>query len=90
MSEAKSCLKLQQLLTRKFEIIAESARQLAVSAWFIKDLLRKGKLRAKKVGRRTVVSVRSRRAYASSLPDAEYLPPKPRERKRTDPIHPEI
>jgi len=63
-----------------FEEIPESARQLAVSSWFVKDLLRRGKLRAKKAGRRTIVSVQSRKNYANALPDAEFLPPKPRRR----------
>jgi hypothetical protein len=60
----------------QFEEITESARQLALSPWVIKDLLRKKKLTAKKYGRRTLVDVRSRKAYAESLPDAVYAPPK--------------
>jgi hypothetical protein len=63
-----------------FEEITESARQLALSQWSIKDLLRKGKLRAKKAGRRTLVDVQSRKDYANSLPDAKFLEPKPRRR----------
>jgi hypothetical protein len=63
-----------------FEEIAESARQLAVSQWFVKDLLRKKKLKVKKAGRRTLADVQSRKDYANSLPDAKFLEPKPRRR----------
>jgi hypothetical protein len=65
---------------REYEEIPESARQLAVSEWFIKDLLRKKKLTAKKAGRRTIVNVQSRKDYANSLPDAEFAPPRLRRR----------
>jgi hypothetical protein len=65
---------------REYEEIPESARQLAVSEWFIKDLLRKKKLKAKKAGRRTIVNVQSRKDYANSLPDAEFAPPRLRRR----------
>jgi hypothetical protein len=65
---------------REYEEIPESARQLAVSEWFIKDLLRKKKLKAKKAGRRTIVNVQSRKDYANSLPDAEFAPPRFRRR----------
>jgi hypothetical protein len=63
-----------------FEEIAESARQLAVSKWFVKDLLRKKKLKAKKAGRRTIIDVQSRKDYADALPDAEFSPPRLRRR----------
>lgn len=63
-----------------YEPIAECARQLAISAWSVKDLLRQGKLRAKKHGRRTIVEVASRLEYAESLPDAEFAPPRDRSR----------
>jgi hypothetical protein len=61
-----------------FEEIAECARQLAVSQWFVKNLLRKKKLKAKKAGRRTLIAVESRKDYANSLPDAKFSEPKPR------------
>jgi hypothetical protein len=71
MSESEMAAKSDPM----FEEIAESARQLAVSEWFVKDLLRKKKLKAKKAGRRTMVDVQSRKDYAHGLPDAEFLPP---------------
>jgi hypothetical protein len=67
-----------------FEEIAESARQLALSEWSIKDLLRKRRLKAKKAGRRTLVDVQSRKDYANSLPDAKFLEPKPRRRAASE------
>jgi hypothetical protein len=63
-----------------FEAINECARQLAISPWSVKDLLRKQKLRAKKHGRRTMVEVASRLEYAASLPDATFAPPRDRSR----------
>jgi hypothetical protein len=60
----------------EFESIAESARQLALSEWSIKQLLRQKKLKAKKAGRRTIINVQSRKDYAAGLPDAEFLPPR--------------
>jgi hypothetical protein len=63
-----------------YEPIAECARQLAISAWSVKDLLRQGKLRAKKHGRRTIVEVASRIEYVETLPDATFAPPRDRGR----------
>lgn len=65
-----------------YEPVPESAKQLGVSNWFIWNLLRDGKLKAKKAGARTIVEVQSRIEYAASLPDATFAAP--RGRKQTD------
>lgn len=59
----------------RFRSIDESAKILAVSAWTVKDLLRKGILRARKSGRRTLVECESISTYAASLPIATFTPP---------------
>jgi hypothetical protein len=58
------------------ESIKDSATAIAGSVWMVKDLLRQGKLKAVKAGRRTLVVVASRDAYLKSLPPATYLPPR--------------
>jgi excisionase family DNA binding protein len=64
-----------------FEAIEESARQLGLSAWTIKELLRQKTLRAKKAGRRTLVDVKSRKEYADNLPDATFCAPMKRRQR---------
>jgi excisionase family DNA binding protein len=55
-----------------FYSIEGAARTLALSEWSIKDLLRQGKLRARKSGRRTLIEGDSVREYAASLPPATF------------------
>jgi excisionase family DNA binding protein len=54
--------------------VRETAAALGISEWSVKMLLRAGKLRAKKSGRRTLVLRQSRSEYVASLPVATYLP----------------
>jgi hypothetical protein len=56
--------------------IKNSAAVIGHSEWFVKDLLRRGKLKAVKAGRRTLVIVASRDDYVKSLEPATYLPPR--------------
>jgi len=64
--------------------IRETAEALGCSDWTVKNLLRMGKLRAKKLGRRTIVLRASRLEYVASLPAATYLP-LPQKRKSKAP-----
>lgn len=57
-----------------FLSIDATAEYLHVSPWSVKELLRRHVLRAKKAGRRTLVEFGSVRAYAQSLPTAEFAP----------------
>ena len=61
-----------------FISIKDSARERAVSDWTIKDELRRGLLRARKDGRRTLIEYASHIERAESLPKAEFAPSKSR------------
>ena len=61
-----------------FVSINDAARYRAESPWKIKQLLRAVVLKAKKSGRRTLVTFASLRASVIGLPDAEFLPPRPK------------
>jgi hypothetical protein len=64
-----------------FVSIEDAARYTSESPWLIKDLLRKGVLKARKAGRRTLVDFASVKARAASLPDAKFAPPRDRRRQ---------
>jgi excisionase family DNA binding protein len=53
-----------------FVSVRDAAVVLALSAWTIRDMLKRGVLTAKKSGRRTLVTMESIRAHAEGLPDA--------------------
>jgi hypothetical protein len=59
-----------------FVSINDAAKYRAESPWKIKQLLRAGVLKAKKSGRRTLVTFASLKASIANLPDAEFLPPR--------------
>jgi hypothetical protein len=61
-----------------FVSVKFAAAFVAESPWAIKDKLRRGILRARKAGRRTLVEFQSLRDYAASLPTATFAPPRPR------------
>jgi excisionase family DNA binding protein len=72
----------------------DAAAMLAVSRRTLSDLIRKGKVAARKAGTRTLVDVKSLTAYYGTLPiKSEHLPlmfgeaahvrPKSRPRKKT-------
>jgi hypothetical protein len=65
-------------LQPRFLSIGETAEFLSISPWSVKDLLKRGVLKAKKSGRRTLVETESANAHADSLPAAKYLPPRRR------------
>lgn len=65
-----------------FLSIADAARWRGESVWRIKQLLRQGILKAKKSGRRTLVSFSSLKASIQGLPDAEFTKP----RRKAQPI----
>jgi excisionase family DNA binding protein len=54
--------------------IDATAKYLNVSAWTVKQLLRRGVLKAKKAGRRTLVQHATIKSYAETLPDARFAP----------------
>jgi excisionase family DNA binding protein len=54
--------------------IDAAAEYLNVSRWTIKQLLRRGLLKAKKAGRRTLVEHSTIKSYADSLPAARFAP----------------
>jgi len=54
--------------------ILDTARFLGVSEWTVKQMLRRGFIKAKKAGRRTVVIHATTKAYAESLPNAKFAP----------------
>jgi hypothetical protein len=60
--------------TEQVDSVHDTAAALGISEWTVKTLLRAGKLRAKKSGRRTLVLRQSRFEYMASLPLATYLP----------------
>jgi hypothetical protein len=43
-----------------------------MSQWWVRDALRRGVLRARKAGRRTIIEGQSVRDYAAALPAAEF------------------
>jgi hypothetical protein len=55
--------------------VKEAAETVSLSEWTIWDELRKGNLRAKKRGRRTIITGESLCELFDSLPDATYAPP---------------
>jgi hypothetical protein len=61
-----------------FVSIEDAATYRAESTWRIKQLLRNGVLKAKKSGRRTLVTFASLKASIANLPDAEFLAPLPK------------
>jgi hypothetical protein len=61
--------------------IENAANYTSESPWIIKDLLRRGALKAKKAGRRTLVEFAGVKERAANLPDAKFAPP--RERRRS-------
>jgi hypothetical protein len=60
--------------------IKKTAEITGESPWQVKKKLRNGTYKAKKSGRRTIVIYKSVKAAWANLPDAEYLPPRPRRR----------
>lgn len=54
-----------------FVSVQEAADALNISRWPMQQLLREGKVKSTKQGRRRVVYVDSLRAYAASLADSE-------------------
>jgi excisionase family DNA binding protein len=58
--------------------IGEAAQATGLSQWSIKQLLRQGKLRAKKHGRRTLIDYVSLKSYVDNLPDARFARPRMR------------
>lgn len=57
-----------------FLSIDATAEYLHVSPWSVKELLRLRVLQARKAGRRTLVEFASVKAYAQTLPAAEFAP----------------
>jgi hypothetical protein len=54
--------------------IQETAKTLASSEWQVKQALRQGLLRARKVGARTLVEADSVKTYWDKLPAARFAP----------------
>ena len=63
-------------LKPRFVSIQDAAAYTSESTWVIKDLLRRGELKAKKAGRRTIVEFAGVKARAENLPDAKFAPPR--------------
>jgi len=61
--------------------IAEAARLTGESEWQVKDKLRRGRYKAKKSGRRTLVWFWSIKADVANLPDATFAPVRPRAKR---------
>ena len=59
---------------RLAQSVDECAKTLGVSTWMVKDLLRRGLLRARKVGARTLVEADSVKDYWNKLPAARFAP----------------
>jgi excisionase family DNA binding protein len=55
-----------------FYSVDDAAHELAMSKWWVREMLRRGVLRARKAGRRTIIENDSFRAYAAALPAAEF------------------
>jgi hypothetical protein len=66
-----------------FTSISGAARALDVSEWFIKQDLRRGLLRARKMGSLTKIEHESVLERAKSLPKARFAAPKERVASRT-------
>lgn len=66
--------KTSEAIEPKFVTINDAARYTGESAWTIKNELRKGRLKAKKAGRRTLVEFATVKARAENLPDATFTP----------------
>ena len=75
-SETKSVAMFGSNPVALLDSIKNTAAVIGVSEWTVKDLLRRGVLKARKAGRRTLVIVASREAYIASLPPATFLPPR--------------
>jgi hypothetical protein len=60
----------------EFENPRQSAEALGISRGSVYGLIGAGKLDARKLGSRTLISVQSRRALADNLPKAVIAPPK--------------
>jgi hypothetical protein len=58
--------------------IKEVASSTGQSEWLVKHKLRKGRYRAKKEGRRTIIINESVREDFENLPDATFAPPRRR------------
>ena len=58
--------------------ISDAAYRLGVSEWSVKQLLRRGILRARKNGRRTSIEFDSLLKCAESLPPAKFAAPRRR------------
>jgi excisionase family DNA binding protein len=54
-----------------FVSIADAATMLTITPWTIRQLVARGQLRARKLGRRTVVEAKSLQTYAAALPPAK-------------------
>jgi hypothetical protein len=50
------------------------AEYSSLSRWVVNDLLRKGKLRGTKYGRRLLIDFPHAKAYLASLPTAKFTP----------------
>ena len=67
--------------------IADTAKVTGESQWTVKDRLRKGKYRARKAGKRTLVEFSSIREHWESLPRAKFASaPSPSKRRRTEQV----
>jgi excisionase family DNA binding protein len=55
-----------------FYSVEDAAHELAMSKWWVREMLRRGVLRARKAGRRTIIEGQSVRDYAATLPAAEF------------------
>ena len=64
-----------------FVSIEDAANYTSESPWVIKDLLRRGILKAKKAGRRTIVEFAGVKARAANLPVAKFAPPRERRQR---------
>lgn len=60
--------------------IADAATYTGESVWTVKERLRLGIYRAKKSGRRTLVTLESVKAFVDALPDATFRPGRQRKR----------
>ena len=57
-----------------FISIADAATALAVVPWTVRQLVARRKLKACKLGRRTLIEAKSLHAYAAGLPKARLAP----------------
>ncbi len=57
--------------------IQDAAKLFGVSEWIVKnDYLRRGVLRARKAGRRTLIEYDSVKEFAAALPKAKFAAPR--------------